>query len=182
MGSTTVYRRKRRPDKLPNKVRVELILDLIESFEIARDDKKLIVLLQFLLTFTEIRNSSVRLRIAKLLLQNNTQRDVAEMTRTSIATVNKVSIWLKSSEDSLKDIILALPSGYDLPKNLPKKPLEFQLPQTLYALYKYSRQKGASKSKGKVKKLVDELNKKKLTDKMLKEAYTDYYKKAKKKS
>ncbi len=156
---------------------LELLFDLINAFSIVRNSKDSALFLQDLLTRHEVKNLSKRLRIAKLLLAGMTHREVASTTNVSIATVTKVSLWLQEGGEGFTSVISKLPKKYDIPDNLRKKPIEFQAPQAIYALAKYTI---AKKQDNKLLHFSEKLKNKSIEDKKIHEAYSDYYKNRKK--
>lgn len=133
MGRTFFTNRKR-IDKLSNDEKLDLMLDLIYSFGIVRNPRETAIFLQDLLTSTEIRNLSFRLRIAKLLLAGLTFEEITSKIHVSSATITKVSIWLEQGGGGFKNVISKLPLKWEKPGKLPHGPLEFHLPDLLLAL------------------------------------------------
>jgi TrpR-related protein YerC/YecD len=171
--STTYYQPKRL-DKLTNKEKVNLLFDLIHAFKIVRTPEQTALLLSDLLTANEISNISKRLRIGKLLLNGKTHREIADELHCSFVTVSKVRNWLNNGGEGLKYVIKNLPTKYEMPKKLSKKPLEFQLPQLIFAGTQAIISKNQSKSP---KKLLAKTERKKYADRELHEIYKDKYRK-----
>ena len=86
---------KQKTEKISNDEKVTLMFDLINSFKNLKDLTEIANFLQDLLTANEIKNLSVRLRIAKLLIAGKSQREIVLATHSSLGTVNKVNIWLE---------------------------------------------------------------------------------------
>src|SRR3990172_5004862 len=128
MARTTYYGKLRREEKFSKEKRLELMFDLINSFRIVKNPIETADFLQDLLTSKEIKNLSIRLRIAKLLLSGNTHEEIVKTLHCSFATVAKVSSWLSQGGKGFKEVISKLPVKYEIPKNLPPIPIEFQLP------------------------------------------------------
>ena len=171
--STTYYEKPKRLEKLSKKDQLSLFFDLINAFSKVKNPIDTTLLLQDLLTTKEIRNLSKRLRIAKLILEGNTQKEIVKKLHCSYATVTKVSIWLSQSGYRLRKVISKLPKVYKFPKNLPRGPIEFHLPQTLLALTQYGL---AKKQRDKLKRFTDELKGKEKLDKGLREKFSEKYK------
>ena len=147
---------------------MELIFDLINAFSLVKKPYDTALLMQNLLTESEIRNLSQRLRIAKLILAGEKQRAIANITQCSIATVTKVSLWLKTGGQGLDKIIQKLPEKYNFPEGLPKTPIEFQLPR----LVSYGIQYGAAKlQETPANRLLKNVKEKRIIDNSLKESY-----------
>ncbi len=170
----TLYEKKlKRLDKLSELERLNLMFDLIHAFGEVRDSKEASLFLQDLLTANEIRNLSIRLRIAKLLLSGKNQREVASLLHSSLTTVNKVSFWLESGGKGFKSIISKLPLEYQLPSSLPKRPVEFNLPKLLSTATQYGLAVNQQKQ---VKEFVKKVESKKLWDKKLSEGEAEHFK------
>lgn len=125
MSRTTYYPRPKRLEKMSKEDQLDLMFDLINAFRLVKTPLETALLMQDLLTASEIKHLAKRLRIAKLLLDSETHRDIAGQLHCSLATVTKVSIWINQGGEGLKDVIAKLPGRYPTPKNLPKKPIEF---------------------------------------------------------
>lgn len=156
-----------------NAYELELLFDLINAFSIVNNPKDSALFLQDLLTAQEVKNLSKRLRIAKLLLGGMTHREIAIKTNVSIATVTKISLWLQEDGEGFTSVISKLPKKYEMPSNLKKMPIEYQTPQALYALAKYTK---AKKQDKKLLRFSKRLKGKAIEDKKIHEAFSDYYK------
>lgn len=137
----TYYERPKRLEKLSKNERLELVFDLINSFRFVKAPIAIANFLQDLLTAKEIGNLAKRLRIAKLLLKGRTYEEIVKSLHTSYVTVAKVSTWLTQGGSGFKEVISKLPVKYEIPKNLPPVPIEFQLPKVLFTLMQYSKAK-----------------------------------------
>jgi uncharacterized protein YerC len=123
---------KKSLERLSKEDQIGLVFDLINSFSVLKKPYESALFIQDLLTATEIRNLAKRLRIAKLLVKGGmSQRDVSMEVDVSLATVGKVNMWLERSGDGLRNVIKKLPEKMHVPKNFPRGPIEFHLPQTL---------------------------------------------------
>lgn len=149
------------------------MFDLINSFRVVRSPLETAFFLQDLLTANEIRNLSIRLRIAKLLLAGKSQRDIVDDIHTSFATISKVSVWLETGGEGFKNVIKKLPLKWNVPKNLPKGPIEFHLPQTLLALSQYKVAKTQDK---RMTKFIESVKNKQSLDRGLRKEFTEFYK------
>lgn len=151
----------------------ELVFDLVNAFTIAKGPHKSALLLQDLLTASEIKKLSRRLRIAKLLLGGMTQREVSSDLRCSLATVTKVKLWLDQKGEGFKSVIKSLPKKYEYPSKLPKGPIEYHMPQAILALAK----QGLAKSQDiRIDRLVENVSKKEAMSKHVQEAFEDRFK------
>ena len=167
---------KEKFERLSKEEKINLMFDLINSFRIVRSPLETAVFLQDLLTANEIRNLSIRLRIAKLLLFGKNQREIIDELHTSFATINKVKVWIDRGGEGFKNVIGELPLKWDIPKKLPRGPLEYHLPQALIALVKYG---VASSQDKKVEKFLQAVNNKKILDRSLQKIFDEYYKEQK---
>ncbi len=167
MGKRVYYQAQKRVEKLSKEKVLDLTFDLINVFSLARTPSESADLLKDILTADEIKDIAKRIRIAKMLIAGDSQRDIASSLHCSLATVTKVSIWLQTSDNGLKNIINKLPKRSKMPDNLAKMPIEFQAPQALLATAKYFL---AKKQTGKIEEFLENVESKKLTDKMLREA------------
>lgn len=176
MPKATYYPSPKRQEKLTRGETLDLTFDLINAFQIVQTPFETTMFLQDLLTHSEIKHLAKRLRIAKLLLEERTQRDIAHEVHCSLATITKVSLWLSQGGEGLKHVLSKLPTRYEIPKNLPPIPVEFQLPKVLYALAQYS----AAKRQGdKIKNLetfLSSLEGKVVFDKSIQEAFDQEFK------
>ncbi|MEK7470912.1 MAG: YerC/YecD family TrpR-related protein [Patescibacteria group bacterium] len=130
----TYYERSKRPEKIGRDEQLALMFDLINAFSLVKTPTETALLLKDLLTAKEIKNLSKRLRIAKLLLNEVTEREIAEELHCSFATISKVNIWLSEGGEGLRNVISKLPAKYKIPVNLPRVPLEFQIPKLILTL------------------------------------------------
>lgn len=166
------YVRSKKFEKLTREEKISFMFDLINSFSVVKNPTETAFFLQDLLTANEIRNLAKRLRIAKLLLTGMPQRDVADEVDVSLATVNKVNLWLNKGGEGFKNVIAKLPAKWDIPKKLPRGPIEFHLPQTLLAVVQYSVAKNQDK---KVEKFIEMLEEKDTSDRSCQKVIDEYY-------
>lgn len=165
-------------DKLSREAQLDLFFDLINAFSIVKSPTDTALLVQDLFTASEIKNLAKRLRIAKLLLKDENQRDIADELHCSIATVTKVNYWLNEGGEGFKNVIRKLPERYSIPKNLPRGPIEYHLPQILFAITKYSLAQNQTK---KLKRFSDTIKEKEVLDKELREMFSEEFRTHKKK-
>lgn len=161
-------------ERISREEKIGLLYDLINAFKIVRKPVETALFLQDLLTANEIKNLALRLRIAKLLLKGETQRDVASKAKVSLATVNKVNIWLNQGGKGFRDVVRKLPAKWKIPKKAKGIPIEFHGPQILAKVIQYSVSKKQDK---KVEDFIDGVESKKLMGKKLREAYKDQFRK-----
>lgn len=179
MVSTTYYPPAKRLEKLTKSELLDLTFDLINAFRLVKTPLETALLIQDLLTASEIKQLAVRLRIAKLFIAGEkTQREIAKTLHCSITTVTKVSMWLERGGEGLKNIVQKLPPKYDIPENLPKIPIEFQLPQVLLAATQYAI---AKKQNRNLEKFWEDVEDKRLIDKQLKELFGEEFRHFKRK-
>ncbi len=123
-------------NKMGNDMRIDLVYDLIHSFDHLDSPTKIASFLEDLLTPTEIRNLSVRLRIAKMLIAGVSQRGICIALNTSLITTNKVNNWLKKSGQGFKNVVSELPVKIKKSKDIPRGPIEYHLPELAAASMK----------------------------------------------
>jgi TrpR-related protein YerC/YecD len=167
-----VHRKLKAYEKLAREKRVGLMFDLVNAFKIVKKPIETALFLQDLLTANEIRNLSIRLRIAKLLLAGGKYRDIQDELHVSFATITKVSTWFEQGGEGFKHVIAKLPLKWDLPKDLPRGPIEFHLPQTLIALAQYKAAKSQDKQ---MEKFIKAIEGKKALDREMKKVFDEYY-------
>ena len=171
MGTTFNFRPKRL-EKLTKSEKADLMFDLISAFSIVRNPLDTALFLQDLLTASEIRNISLRLRIAKLLFDGRTYKEIIDLTHVSNATITKVSIWLNRGGEGFKKVVKRLPIKRKMPKELPPIPVEFQMPQVLLALAQYKLAKDQQKG---LESIIDNVDQKKYLDKEIREMFKEIY-------
>ena len=179
MAKTTYYEKVKHIEKLSKKESLDIFFDLIHAFRLVKSPIESALLIQDLLTATEIKHLAKRLRIAKLLLSGEKQRDIAYKLNCSHATIAKVNMWLNQGGDGLKNVISKLPKRYKMPEKLPQGPIEYYLPQVLMALTQYSLSKKQTKE---LEKFIQNIKIKKLMDKSLQETVDESYRLGRKKS
>jgi len=172
MGKTIYYHKENKLDKLSKEQTLDLTFDLINAFSLVRNSSEAADFINNLFTADEIKDLAKRLRIAKLLIKGDSQRDISKSVHCSLATVTKINIWLQESGNGLKSIIDKLPQNQKMPENLKRIPIEFQAPQALFATAKYLL---AKNQKGKTEKFLEKVESKKLTDKTLKESFSEEF-------
>jgi TrpR-related protein YerC/YecD len=152
---------------------VDLVYDLIQAFKSIKSTKESAYFLQDILTAQEIKNLSIRLRIAKLLLKNLSQREISMQLNVSTSTVNKVNSWLNQKGDGFRKVISILPTKVDIPPSKRKGSIEFHLPEIIADSIQYgiaNSQNNASKD------LIENTENKKIVDKSMKKISDEYYK------
>ncbi len=154
-------------------LKIDYVFDLINAFKSLNSENESILFIQDIFTASEIKKLSLRLRIAKLLLEDKTQRDICMTLHVSIATVSKVNSWLNQKGQGFKNVISKLPIKYSLPTKISKGPLEFHLPEILLASLQYTIVSNQNK---KAEKLIGNIKGKEFSDKLAKEASSDMYK------
>lgn len=140
-----MYQRKNTLDKYPPEKKLDLVFDLVNSFKYLKNASEIADFLEDLLSPSEIRNLSIRLRIAKLLLKGQLQRDICVDLKTSPVTVNKVNTWLNKGGKGFKKVIASLPLKWKMPSKLPHGPIEFHLPEYILATGEYLLTKSQNK-------------------------------------
>lgn len=177
MAKTTYYPAPKRLEKLGRDDQLTLMFDLINAISLVRTPTDTAFLLKDLLTAKEIKNLAKRLRIAKLLLEGKTERDIADNLHCSFATIAKVRMWLAEGGEGLRNVISKLPPRYEIPKKLPAIPLEFQLPRLISTFAQYA---GAKKQEYLLEKFAKGISSKQVLDRNLQEDTDTIYRERKK--
>jgi uncharacterized protein YerC len=167
MNKTANYSSPKRLEKLSKKEVLDLSFDLINAFSIVNNPMETSLLIQDLLTKSEIKHMAKRLRIAKLLLADKTQREIANDLHCSLATVAKVNLRLEQGGEGLRRVISKLPKRYSFPKKLPPGPVEFYLPQLISSLVQLGLH---NRQRNKLKGFVDKVESKRILDKEFQDA------------
>lgn len=168
----TYYDKPKRIEKISREEKVDLMFDLINSFSSLKSPAEAADFLEDLLTANEIKNLSVRLRIAKLLLGDKPQREISTKLHTSLATINKVNVWLNSGGEGFKRVIAKLPLKWEKPANIPHGLVEFHLPELLLATSQYI----VANNQEKVpKKLIEKMVNKQAVDRGIEEVNKETY-------
>lgn len=115
----------------------ELLLDLINVFSLVKGPTDSALLLQDLLTSSELDKLSRRLRIAKLIVEGKSYNEIIDELKCGMSTVARVGAWLKESGEVLENVVKQLPTrfkkvkpsrsyyGYGLPQILLSTVMEF---------------------------------------------------------
>jgi len=99
----------KRLEKLSKPMQEELLFDLINAFSSVESVEESALFIQDLLTETEVKQLSKRLRIAKLLIKGEKYEDIMIGLHTSRATIAKVGSWLAERGEGFKRVIKKLP-------------------------------------------------------------------------
>ena len=150
-----------------------LVFDLIQAFRSVNSAEESAEFIQDVLTANEIRNLSVRLRIARLLLKGVPQRQIAIESNVSIVTVTKVNSWLNQKGEGFKKVIARLPHKYKPPTKTIRGPIEYHLPEVIAGTAEIIIANQQIKSANKV---VETVKNKEDSDKNLRKIYSDYTK------
>lgn len=172
MGKT-FYPREKRLEKLSKEDQLDLVFDLINAISLVKDPRETALLLEDLLTSSEVKNLAKRLRIAKLLLAGKTHEEIIDILHCSYATTVKINLWLNQRGEGFKKIIAKLPKQYKMPK-LPPRPLTYHLPDTLMSLAGMAL---ASNQRNRLEKFVDKMDGKAVMDRSFQEAVDEDFRK-----
>src|SRR3990167_6510073 len=96
-------------NKVSNKDRNEIIYDLVYAIVNCRTINESAVFIDDILTESELEFISRRLRIAKLLIDEDTYEDIKNKLHVSESTIAKISVWLSQKGDGFRTIIKSLP-------------------------------------------------------------------------
>lgn len=103
------FQRNKRIEKLTKKEQGELILDLVNAIVSAKSVGDAALFLQDLLTKSEMKILSKRLRIAKLLIEGLDYREIERNLHVSHSTIAKIAAWLSERGEGFRKIINNLP-------------------------------------------------------------------------
>lgn len=104
----------KRLEKLSKSEQEELVLDLVNAIVSAASLKDAAFFLQDLLTRSEMKTLSKRLRIAKLLIQGQSYEDIENTLHVSHGTIAKIAAWLSERGEGFRTVISRLPKKNDL--------------------------------------------------------------------
>lgn len=152
------------------------MFDLINAFSLVKGPAESALILRDLLTESEVRNLSKRLRIAKLLVKGKKQWEIQEQLKCSFATITKVSLWLNSGGEGLRRIIARLPKRMPPVTHVGGRP-GYRLPQLLLAAAQHAL---SERERKQLEKFLDKMNEKAVFDRSFQEAVDDYYRGKKK--
>lgn len=101
--------KQKRLDKLSQKDHEGLTIDLVNAVVQSKSSADAAFFLQDLLTKSEMKMLSKRLRIAKLLLSGLTYENIKNQLHVSHSTVAKIAVWLSEKGDGFRAVIEKLP-------------------------------------------------------------------------
>ena len=97
--------------KLSKSERESIVFELIQALVHCKTIEEAAMFTQDLLTESELSFISRRLRIAKLLLQNKTYKEVQDSLHISQTTIAKIAFWLNHRGEGFRNILKKLPSA-----------------------------------------------------------------------
>lgn len=164
-------------EKLSPEEQFDLLFDLINAFALMKSSSESALLLQDLLTESELKNLAKRLGIAKLILSGMTQREISSELHCSFATVAKITMWLNQGGEGFRKVIKQLPErkgAVRYPKKIPG--IGYTFPQIVaYAISLHSKKR----QNDMLQSFVDSTRSKANLDKDFKEELSLIYKKIK---
>jgi TrpR-related protein YerC/YecD len=87
--------------------KMEEIQDLAKGFLCLKEEKEMLKFLRDLCTISELEEMALRFRVAKMLDEKKSIREIAEETELSTTTVSRVSQWKKSLGAGGYDLVLS---------------------------------------------------------------------------
>ncbi|MDO8460913.1 MAG: YerC/YecD family TrpR-related protein [bacterium] len=99
----------KRLEKLSKEKQEDLVFDLVNAMVTANSLADAALFIQDLLTRSEVKILSKRLRIAKLLLSGMTYEAIEKDLHVSHGTVAKIAAWLTERGDGFRNIVKKLP-------------------------------------------------------------------------
>ncbi len=97
-------------ERISKKEQDNLIFDLIHALVQTKTINDVALFLQDLLTLSEMKILSKRLRIAKLLLAGMTYQEIEENLHVSHGTIAKIAVWLSERGEGFRKTIQKIPS------------------------------------------------------------------------
>jgi len=167
--------KSKRLEKLSRAEQEGLVFDLINAFASVKTPLSASLLIQDLLTASEIKNLSKRLRIAKLLLKEKSQVEIVARLHCSFATIAKVRAraWLDESGTGLRTVLKNLPERKEKYKLL-KGYYGYGLPQiALTALLNSLEKKERHQLETFIKKVADKEVLRRKIQELVDEEFTD---------
>lgn len=165
--------REKRIEKFSKKEKEDLVFDLINAFALAKNPLDSALLLQDLLTPSEIKNLSKRLRIARLILQDETDREIVDLLHCSFATITKVRLWLNQAGEGLRRVIKRLPKRKTKFKFKKMGSFGYGLPQIVIGTYLNTLE---AKERERIETFLESIDDKKLLLKKIQEAIDEEFK------
>lgn len=171
----------KRIDKLSKPMQEELLFDLINAFSLVKSAEDSALFIQDLLTESEVKWLSKRLRIAKLLLKGEKYEDIMVELRTSRATIAKVGSWLAERGEGFKRVIRKLPEPEKM-KNWEEKSrwerLVDQYPRYFWPSYLSAEvnKAAAQEQKKRLDKTLEGLGEKETVRRKIQEEADEHYK------
>lgn len=110
----------KRIEKLSRKEQEDLVFDLVNALVQTKTVGQAALFLQDLLTKSEMKILSKRLRIAKLLIEGMTYEQIKESLHVSHGTVAKIAAWLAERGDGFRRVLERIPKNKDEEKWLEK--------------------------------------------------------------
>lgn len=168
---TSYYPKIKRLEKLSKKEQEDLVFDLINAFALVKNPIDSALLLQDLLTPSEIKNLSKRLRIAKLLLQEKNQEQIIARLHCSFGTIAKVKLWLSQAGDGVRRIIKKLPKRREKFR-FKKGYFGYGLPQIVIGTFLNTLE---TKERKRIEEVLENMEDKKLLYKKIQEAIDEEF-------
>ena len=87
----------------------DLLFDLLSAFTLLKTTEDAASFITDLLTSDEVKFLSKRLRIARMILEDCTYRDIEIKLRVSHSTIAKVAVWLQEKGEGFRKIVKNIP-------------------------------------------------------------------------
>lgn len=101
--------KNRRWEKLSRDEQADLLFDLLQAFTLLKNLPDAVSFITDLLTSSEVKLLSKRLRIAKLLLSGKTYLQIKESLKVSESTIAKVAVWLQEKGEGFRKVVEKIP-------------------------------------------------------------------------
>lgn len=101
--------KNKRWEKLSKDEQADLLFDLLQAFTLLKNLPDAASFITDLLTSSEVKLLSKRLRIAKSLLSGATYLQIKEKLKVSDGTIAKVAVWLQEKGAGFRKIVEKIP-------------------------------------------------------------------------
>ena len=125
--------RIRRIEKLSKKDQESLLFDLVNAIVQSKNINEAALLLQDLMTRSEITALAKRLRIAKLLIEGKSYEQIETNLNVSHGTIAKIAAWLTDRGEGFRNILRKLPK--EAKSSLPEEISDWNRIKRRHGLY-----------------------------------------------
>lgn len=169
--------------KLPQKEQGRLLLEFCEAMLSLKNLHEMVSFLKDIFTKQEIEMISKRLKIARLLLEGKTYKEVKNDLKVSYGTISRVNVWLKVSGEGYRTVVARTRTkkDYTFADEMREMDLAYKRRYPLYfwpdLLYERITKNLSQRQKNEVRKALQEAESKEDLYQLLDKLLTDRYKK-----